>query len=230
MNLFEIAVRDLPKTADKAEIRWSTSEGPRREGKEIVLRLADNMHFMPVLSGKQFICGYPGDSAWWFGGTDENPFLTRLDHNNEDVQEGIQEIADNRGEERFFQSLRPEGLDELESLFENRAHRQGDIFALETAWNRIEFEKMSKLIGLEFEIYRESIEEERIFETRHTVSGFVVQTYLLRSRRYYNSRDEGTRTTLAEGILRAPDHEFLKLNKVHALFQASGLFDPRKAD
>lgn len=237
MKPFELATRRLPKTADKAEIKWSSSEGPRREGRTIILRLDEGMEFLPILDGKQFVCCYPSprysnSPSTWFGGTDENPFLTPLDTTDEEIRKGITALLNKGKVDTFFESLRPRRLVELEDRDEIgfRARRQGDIFALPIGWSWTELDKMADLLGLALdnEINDETNSEKSVFDTRHTIKGRITQVSIALNHSYSDSRK--IETTLATGILEAPDHTPLKLTTVHALFQTHGLFDPKKAD
>ncbi len=231
MNPFEMAVKCLPSQADKAEIKWSAVEGPRRKGNEIVLRLVDQMMFVPILEDKQFICCYPKDHSSyrtqpeiWFGGTDENPFLVRLGA-NQDVIVGVNTILKGEGVEPFFEALKPTRLSDVERLFGTKAKRQGDIFALPTRWSWTEFEKMSVLLGLFLKGAKDR-DEWSLFQTRYSIKGRIVEVEL-RPERYGNDRIE---TTLATGMLEAPDHQPLELEKIHVLFQSAGLYSPQDAD
>ena len=75
-------MKELPKKAGKAKLQFGY-EGkktpPFRVGKKIVLPGYKDAEFFPLQNGKQFLFYF---NHLWFGGTDENVFLVRLDTDN----------------------------------------------------------------------------------------------------------------------------------------------------
>lgn len=238
MKPFEVAITHLPFRAGKAQIRWSSSEGPRREEKEIVLPLVNAMDFIPLQDGLQFVCRFPGSSRYggqvWFGGTDENPFLVRLQES-----EGLKRILARveKGEEApFYEALKPPKMKKLASYLEEEPHRQGDIFALPIDYSWQEIAKMQWL----FEIPMRVIDPEQsdnkeipLFGTRHTLIGKLTTVGLPRevsNSNSYRSIVQEDVATIASGVITAPDHRPLELDGIHALFQSEMLYQPQHAD
>jgi len=159
----------------------------------------------------QFVFYQTNPGSLWFGGTDERPFLVRLDANlSRDFDKGV---------DTFFDAMVPDLIKQLEARFgEKPRRRQGDIFMYELPYG------FSEIRGLLSMTKREPIPEQRketpVYGTRHTFSGRFFRCSLL-----------GTQSTIiGQGKLIAPDHEPVALRSTHALAQARGLFSPKIAD
>lgn len=229
MDPFSQAVQHLPRQAGEAVIRWSSAEGPVRKGPEIVLPLLEGISFIPLQDGQQFLyvygpkaVNYARVSGCWFGGTDENPFLVRL-NDGDYLRQSIRAI-EKEGESVFYEALRPEDLGGLEKFTQTTAKRQGDIFALpiSPSWSSLqkEMERCSAMFGAQIVVVKSEKKVEcPVFGTRHILKGTCAEV-----------RADSIVRTFATGALEAPDHSPLGLDNVHALFQSAGLYRPEQAD
>lgn len=231
----------LPNRAGLAELRFTeTAENrqlPYRNGAEIVLSNSPHSAFYPLKAGEQFLVHC--QTGIWFGGTDEQPFLTHLD--SEPFKAFLQ-----GGEQDFYEALKPQLVRELERQLGVTTKRQGDIFAVPLPFSWDDIKRFASLafiaapfigLGGEFmqrlHMWRGSIgpRKGRVFGTRHRILAtcatseqnikmFIGETNFIGHKQYL----------LAEGLLAAPDHSPLTLTGVHTLVQADGLFDPKRAD
>lgn len=217
MRLFELD--SLPKKAGMATLTWSERAliASREEG-DIKLPLDDNVQFFPLQRGVQFLIATPdinGRNAprLFFGGTDERPFLVEM---NLDVLLGLK-----KGEAGFYDAIKPEGAKFCEEKFGTKTIRQGDWFAVPIPLN---WDAVHGLLGLFHRNHKIVANKEKgisIGGTRHLlIEGQLVsmnQNYLVCA-------------GIAEGLLRAPDHEDKVMKGPHALFQTQHLREPEKAD
>ncbi len=218
-------IRELPKKAGTARIIWDEAQ-PRRDNSDIYLPLEDGGVYLPLLKDQQFLFKFEDirnrhTKSYWFGGTDEEPFLVQI----EDKAFGAYLKG---GEELFYRALKPQGIRFLEDLLKSPSQRQGDIFAVplgkrkdidlhRTLWQvlRLNEDDPKSL---------ERIEDYNLFDTRHTITGFgySMPRYFIR----------GMPAEIATGIIRAPDHRDLKLNEenIYFLAQTNYLVNPKLAD
>jgi len=222
MKLFEIKQR--PREAGLAKISfvkdYYQDTIPMRKAVNIALPDDPEAEFFQLLSGEQFLFRFQirtrreEEVQYWFGGTDERPFLVRLkpapfDH----FVRG--------GEDLFYQHLKPELIIRLEERYKITAKRQGDFFAfpLPHSWEDIARAQWL-CFGKEVEPAQHS-KGKSLFGTRHKMIGLMNERYPIFGGSY----------TLGEGTLNAPDHEPLIIDeKIHVILQARNLFEPEKAD
>jgi len=204
---------------DKGET-WSF---PRctREGKIITISTVgyDMLQLLPDFS--QFLLiGKPIKGLrdeyldCYFGGTDENPFLVSI-MPQDVIAKGFSKDTGwyklwKEGE--FYDFLKPDKISTLEKDYGlEKTLRQGDIFAYPHPtqnWKDIMVNYLSHDIKLQEGRFR-------LFETRHEITGTLLET------RY---------STIAQGIIRAPDHNDLNLKQICVLAQTAHLSDPTRAD
>jgi len=174
------------------------------------LKTRGNIH--PVFDDwSQFIFHQVHPDGLWFGGTDESPFLVRLDT--------YLAVEFGKGVDKFFDAMVPDLIKQLEKRFgEKPRKRQGDIFMYEMPYGLSEIRGLLSLSKRE--VIPEQKSETSVSGTRHRFSG-----------RFFRSSLLGTQgTIIGQGTLSAPDHEPVVLNKPYALAQARGLFNPKVAD
>ncbi|MFC1686596.1 hypothetical protein ACFLZS_01550 [Patescibacteria group bacterium] len=197
----------LPQKADMATINFTDADrNPVRNQEEIILPFHPEAEFYPLQEGRQFLYRTSGGNVW-FGGTDEQPFLTEL------IPKTLQ-VFKKHGEGEFYEYLKPYSIQQLEKILGIPSKRQGDIFAipLERTWSEIKKE-LAILTGEEIE--QELVKDYPVLGTRHQLAeAFVISTPRL----------------FAEGGMEAPDHESLILKGPHILDQVDVLRDPRNAD
>lgn len=217
MRLFELD--SLPKKAGVATLAWNErAQIPSREEEEIRLPHDDNVQYFPLQRGVQFLVAVPDNNGrqamrLFFGGTDERPFLVEM---NPDALLGLK-----KGEAGFYDAIKPEGAKYCEEKFGTKTIRQGDWFAVPIPLN---WKDVHGLLGLFCRDHKVVMKKEKgipIGGTRHLlVEGQLVTT----------SYNQLGCTGIAEGLLRAPDHEDKMLKGPHALFQTQHLKEPQKAD
>lgn len=219
MKLFEM--RSVPKKAGQAKLqfgyRGSAHTPPFRESADIVLPDNPESEFFPLMNGEQFLLrlvgsGRDSETQYWFGGTDERPFLVRL---RDEPFRSFQK----EGDDSFYTALKPEVITKFEQAFQVASKRQGDIFAVPVphTWDEIQ---RASLLCLGTKQEPRNVKYQPIFETRHKLNGLCME----------RARIFGDNHTLGEGVLEAPDHSPLKLERVHLIIQARNLYEPRLAD
>ncbi len=234
----------LPSRAGLAEIRFTeatpeATRAPQRNGAEIVLPNDPRSEFFPLKNGEQFLFQFTAGRQIWFGGTDEQPFLTQLDND-------ILRAFKKEGELGLYEALKPQLVRDLERLLGVVTKRQGDIFAvpLPFSWEDIKrFASLALIVApfihlggtfmhcLSMWRGRFAPWKGNVFGTRHVINAScataeVDMEMFLEKTHYIIHKAH----MLAEGVLVAPDHVPLKLCGVHVLVQADGLFDPERAD
>ncbi|MBI4022697.1 hypothetical protein HY375_00835 [Candidatus Berkelbacteria bacterium] len=228
MRLFELG--KLPTRAEKATIEWASSKDhhePTRVEHTIVLPRRTDAEFFPLLEGRRFVYTYEGEEhqVWekgssvrrrerfvWFGGTDEQPFLTRL------TDDPLTSLF-KKGQDEFFWQLRPELVDVAEERgFSWR--RQGDIFLIDLGFSWQEWERVSRLSSKQPVV--ELDKDVSINGTRHTLrqGGKVMNHVQIFGATYW----------VGSGTLEAPDHASIVLERPHLPVQARCHFDPKNAD
>lgn len=149
-------------------------------------------------------------TATWFGGTDEAPFLVRMDSWTYEAAQ--------RGGRDFYSYIIPTKMLTLCRKWGGEWKRQGDIFAykLPFSWNDLkEIGNFNKTNGLQIH----EVAEDSVFGTRHILCG-----------QYCSMMLAGGSMTIAEGTIVAPDHTDMGLKGPHALDQTAHLYDPPNAD
>lgn len=214
MRLFEM--KTVPKKAGLAIIKFGRKDGvhktlPFRENTDIVLPDDPELEFFPLMNGEQFLLHLVNGEDW-FGGTDERPFLVRLD------EEPFQAFRE-EGENSFYAALKPKVITEFERTFQVASKRQGDIFAVPIpfTWNEIQ---AASLLCLGTKQEPQSVKSQPMFETRHKLDGLYGEKILMFGKFF----------SFVEGVLEAPDHSSLTLSGIHMIAQAQNLYNPRLAD
>ena len=212
MKLMDM-LRDLPRRAGMANLYFTNADffgSPIREGAKIVLPLHPRAEFHSLQNGRQFLfLSATKPSECWFGGTDEKPFLAQL------REPALTAFCDS-GENGFFASLKPGIVHDLEKGLGVVALRQGDIFAVPLPLDEKHMGIVSHLHCWKWE----DADDFRVFGTRHKLTGEYSDDVAVR----------GGFRLLATGVLEAPDHKPLRLEKVHLLAQADNLYNSRMAD
>ena len=221
MNVL-IANPKLPKRAGKANIFFDENQdSPTRKGADIVLPLTKDTQLVPLQRGRMFLLtgtaatrnGYYKENCLHFGGTDEEPFLVRLN------PEALVHYRSG-GEPGFFEALKPPLVRQAERLFMKTTRRQGDIFVMPTlfCWKSIQ---LFMGLGMTGEATPEAKGYERLplFGTRHLFTGSTM-----------TMRANGAEFPVAEGVIEAPDHEEISFDFPHVLSQTAFLWNPKEAD
>jgi hypothetical protein len=208
MRTFEL--RKLPTRAGDAKIDWFGSGHKSVERSKQTLHLCKDgdVEFFPLLKGRQFVYRFGG--SWFFGGTDENPFLVRLSN-------GLGLNVLRKGEEGFLDWLVPEPVRDLEKKWGVKAIRQGDWFAVKSPNN---VEEITKAVHILYDVAAMSAEvsDDPVGDTRHRFTGMKVQL-------------PKSRTALYTGTLSAPDHTPKDLTDgLYTLIQCDKLYSPKAAD
>lgn len=217
MKLFEMAER--PSKHGQATVVFDPQVNfPVRQKRTIHLPEQVELEYYPLARGRQFLVRIPASIARdretqvWFGGTDERPFLVRLQ------VEAFMSFV-HGGEEGFFTALIPKEAAQLAGQLSLKLRRQGDIFAIDLAADWEEILKASRLIN--GQAPQPTSHTTPVFGTRHEVSGLGVAKLSLYGK---------TLTFVSSGKLQAPDHRPLDLERPHVLFQAGYLWSPKDAD
>lgn len=221
MLLVELKGR-RPRRAGKAHLEYSDKDiYPGRDGDTIILPSRGDLQLYKLQKDwNQFIARIDYSTVW-FGGTDENPFLVRID-----------DLPFTKyckyGPEGFYQSLLPE-------LPEKTYKRQGDIFACPIPFTWEEILKAYKYIhGWKTLEVAEAGPDERgggLFGTRHHLKGVTLSHTVRMPETFVTSFGSSpTWLVLAEGVVVTPDHTDMELKGVHALAQTLHLQDSRRAD
>jgi|SRR3989338_2935695 len=221
MKLFEI--RNVPKTAGVAKLDFGkrNTNGripPFRAGTVIVLPDNPELELFSLKEGEQFLLrntvsgSYTKETQFWFGGTDESPFLVRL------LEQPFNAFQ-KEGADSFFKALKPGIVIQLEERFHVSARRQGDIFAVPVPKTWEEIRDASSLC-LDIRQDPSNVKLSPVFGTRHKFTGLKAEKVRL----------FGGEHTLVEGVLEAPDHSPVRLERVHLIVQARNLYEPSEAD
>jgi hypothetical protein len=223
MKLNEIKV--LPKRAGKAVLQFGyggDKDLPLRIGNKIIFPSPEKFFDADIFflkNGKQFV--YHGAREIYFGGTDENVFLTRMEYR-------AFEIVKKEGEKAFFEALKPEAIKEWQEKFGGKPKRQGDIWAISL---RLSFYHLDRVIFLGesvnssfiFNEFRE-VKNTRIFRTRHKLTG--VQSYGA----YFHGTLGDCEIQIAQGRIISPNHRPLVFREPHILAQTALLYNSYDAD
>jgi len=234
MKLFEMKGQ-LPEEAGLAELEFTNeAESPGRKKELISLPADPQSEFFSLQDGAQFLfrCTVldnsdryspKKESALYFGGTDEQPFLVRAE------PEAFPYFVLG-GEVGFYEALKPPLIKWLEGLYgRERTNRQGDIFAYSLPSQGHLFSRTPGgwwIYMLErWEANGANINlsrcEEQLFGTRHVFRG---------RKAVLEVDDISAEFTLGEGVVEAPDHKPLVLRGPHLFQQAAFLFRPQEAD
>ena len=234
MRLVEFG-KTLPKKAGVVALKFTKNERvPKRKEAEIVIPDHGEVEFFPLSNGDQFLLALGNDEGGaWFGGTDENPFLSHLSFTS-------LEVFHKDGEDAFYQWLKPKGVIKLEEGFRVRAKRQGDFFFVPSPLSFEEWEALADCNGA-LRSYCEYKRESslRLIGTRHVLQGRALRTQTISAQdgKWRSARpscyDEPEIWShdlfLVSGVVTAPDHKPLELKEPHFVFQADGFFSEEVA-
>lgn len=209
MEFLRLAIT-VPQKAGKARLEFKGSELPSRK---------DDLLKLPRVNGNQddwdwrmvelqpdwnqflLYSAERNSAGMWFGGTDENPFLVRLDR------------TPVRTAEMFYESLVPGVIRVMAKALKIQWFRQGDIFAVPAStWEAVTMAAVLNGVNQEGP---QAWEQEALFGTRHIATGTGLQT-------------KGG--AVFEGVIEAPDHAPLTLKGPHLLAQTAHLHNPKTAD
>lgn len=195
-----------------------------RNGDRIILRGTDLVaEFFLFKSAPLFLFATivgREDISVWFGGTDEQPFLVRLD------AVALKGFMRN-GENAFLDSLIPGKVKAISETVQNPVVRQGDMIGTSIAksWKDVEkaFETTSFLTNEKrFKLCLNTNTNMRMFDTRHTINGDLA--------RIKNSSGNTLRGIIVLGKLEAPDHAPQVWDTPHFVQQTNFLYNPKNAD
>lgn len=213
MRMFEYINSTDDRTFGETHFVFDDVSVPRRDNDKIIFPRAPLADIFPLKKRKQFL--YHNQGTFFFGGTDERPFLVQLSQN-------IYYPFQKDSEEGFFAALKPESIRIAETYLNRKTRRQGDFFAVPMgmSWKNViravEFGSGKRYSVVE--IGRDSM----LMDTRHRVEGKGINLPFNLFGKLF--------PLVFEGVLSAPDHEPLELKGPHLIDQAANLFDPKKAD
>ena len=215
MRLCEMRSDRRPKEAGKAIIKYSDSvRHPERKGKVITLPKDGSLELFKLQPDWNQFLVHQGDSLW-FGGTDENPFLVRMNPSILD--------AYLRSPKNFYPGIVPSLIGELEKRFPQMSYRrQGDIFAFPLPYSWEDFEKAFQICYWNSVVFH--YKPIHILDTRHILTGKY-----LNLKREYGLLGQ-LASFVAEGVVKAPDHTPMKIEGPHAISQTALLWSPPEAD
>ncbi len=218
-------MKELPKKAGEAKLQFGykgKKTPPLRIGKKIILPGYKSTEFFPLQNGKQFLLDL-GHSLW-FGGTDENVFLVRL---NTDILKVIN--LEELNEKDFYKILKPEIIQEIEKRFNVKSKRQGDIWAVPIKFSIKDLVRAAFLFwGREYEAKVKTAKRLSILKTRHRLTGKYILNHGVVDPDQEGS--ESRNVIVGEGIVKSPNHSAIKLQGLHILTQTAYLWDSTKAD
>jgi hypothetical protein len=201
-----------PKKAGVAEIQFEEYRiHVELIGNVIHLPSWEENDFFRLKKGKQFLFVQKGTlDSYWFGGTDENPFVVEI------TKEAFQAF-EKGGEKAFYDFLKPEVIKKLEKKNKRvEAKRQGDIWAFPVPFVTLEgLEFLDDMLDLDYYTFETDEKSVSVLGTRHTIDG----NYMDFEGSYRNYR------ALAQGTLKSPNHKPLELETLHLLVQTNGLAD-----
>lgn len=222
-----IEMRELPKKVGEAVISFGKEDVvPERKGQKIILPGNPEMDFFWINNQLQFLlyyyfCGYNQGQdnekrespMCWFGGMDESPFLVRLNP-------ACYHTLIRKGEQDFFEALKPKKVRVIEKFAEMQAKRQGDIFSVELPFTLQQLQVAGKALGGNIPVPEHKGQRFNLFGTRHQAEAELSSS---------TSGNENN-IVIKEALLKAPDHCDLELPALHFLAQADGLYSPKEAD
>ncbi len=147
----------------------------------------------------------------FFGGTDENPFLVRM-------EPSVMREYFLGGSYGFYRAIRPKRIEELGQTLCRSPRRQGDIFALHIGYTWEGLKRAAAIVG-EVNIKVTDRKAASLFETRHLLTGQHARLNI-----------GGATMQFASGTVVAPDHADLNLTKPYLIEQTEFLYNPPAAD
>ena len=210
--------QERPEKAGMATLRYGVNgKEMRQEGKVIYLTGSSKDKFYPLKRGEQFLFFSKTHGQPLFGGTDgESIFLSP-------IYIVASDVFLEKGEEAFYQALKPEIVREMEKHFGVEVRRQGDLFAV--SLESFTWENLNLLHALL--LYHSGIDEHRfvnikqvkkkpVLATKHRLTGkmaFVYVEFVYPPKTY----------PVVEGVLEAPNHKPLVLEGLHLLARSAGV-------
>lgn len=210
-----------PKTAGLAKLHYGQYYTAERKGEDIFLPDTENSLLFEHKSLPLFL--YANRDELYFGGTDERPFLVRINTRQWDVPKWLEFW----NKDQFLEKLMPYNLRKLRQWFTQKPKRQGDIWALPLSnadWEMVI--SIGYVLGVSSKGKFSETEESglNIYETRHKLFG---EYWIFKQPEKYEN-GEGL---VAKGTVKAPDHEDMDISStLHLIFQNDYLYDRRNAD
>jgi len=216
----------IPNKAGLAFLEYTDTEEPKRHKDVITIPNTGYSLYQLTPSFDQFLTikdipekhsrGSQSPHKCWFGGTDELPFLVRMNdmvypHKWTDIWKG--------SPINFYEVIKPEQVRFAEKK-NIKVQRQGDIFAIQYPiqdWEEANFafhpSTLNDVDSIGKGKFRERVQ---LFGTRH---------YLTKGQMITCNTG-----ILVKGEIEAPDHETLVIDKISLLYQTAYLFEPTTAD
>lgn len=196
---------------------------PSLEGTTITLPDHGREEFFPLKRGRQFLFVLDRmHEEVWFGGTDDSPFLTKLNWQ-------AFETFEQGGARAFYQDFVPHQIKELRRHFPHlKPLRQGDVWAFPVPFSWDELKQIGRfedglgdLQGFE-RGGRQKVKDRSVLGTRHTLQGVVSPCFFIIGGHVDHD--------VVEGVLTAPSHSPLRLRGPHVLFRSPAVrIDRRNA-
>ena len=217
----------LPEKAGEAILNFKPDRKRSFRRRERIYLPADPAaQFFPLQEGRQFLFIGRQNRNIYFGGTDEQPFLTQmvdsLTHSQllNHISGGIYPEYE-MDEQEFYNALKPEVISYLEQRHDVQTKRQGDIFAVKIPHTMQEIVRANAVLGSD---EKPTQGEWSVFDTRHTLNGSRFHTTLFDDD---NGLWDGV---VAQGTMTAPNHKPINLNGLHVLAQTQYLANPGNDD
>lgn len=222
-------MKELPKKAGIAELVWYAGEpaiGPCVKENQIFLAKSEGSEFIELRDGSQFIFKTKEDRIYFCGTDGQTAFVVRL-------KPWIMTHYAERGEEGFYDALKPKEIKVLERQHKTIPVRQGNWWAIRLpyTWNDIKT-IYDMLTSWDFQIWKTSERFEfgdfwkpgsyRLNNTRHVLHGMVAEIN--------TGKNCGRSCFIVEGVVEAPGYGPLQLIGPHALFQSEFLMNPQDVD
>ena len=205
----------LPTTAGAAALVFLDKNDlpdrtPQLDGSRILLPDDPENEFIALQGGTQFVfLSWSPGTLFYFGGTDESPFLVEIEY-------WLSVTLLEKGEAAFYARLKPELITMLEELLGVQARRQGDIWAMPLP---ITLEKVNELfdhlddMGGTIETAAAG-EEYPLLGTSHSLVGRWLVPDIPPSIANYE---------IVEGTITAEGHAPLVLDCPHIIMRSRGL-------
>ncbi|MBI4149263.1 hypothetical protein HY491_02345 [Candidatus Woesearchaeota archaeon] len=202
----------LPTKAGKAVLKLAHKYTyPELANGTITLPKWRGNKFFPLRRGRQFLfvdntVNNTLSAFYWFGGTDEQPFLT-------EVTKVAAEALIDGGEAAFFAALKPQTIHDLEKKLHAPSRRQGDIFIMPLPFGWDALQRSLDDFGIRVEDKElVAATEVPVFGTSHVLTGKILDDV------YHDSHGEPV--IIASGRLTAPNHRARRLKGPNLLMQA----------
>lgn len=212
----------LPKRAGKVRLRFETEwlVAPLRDGNTIMIPggVRGKLHMLEGQGEGKFLLST--SRGFYFGGTDERPFLAQFDF------EAYYAFLDG-GEDSFFEALKPAIVRQAEQRFKTKARRQGEFFAVKFPFSWRELVAFGLITGAG------PIKSAPFFPgSNHLVTGTCAFMYTSAfwtkfGRRYarFGTEKVPDYFPVVEGTVKAPDHAPLVLKGPHLMARNRHLID-----